>query len=101
MNFKETVYEKVKQIPKGYVSTYLQIAALAGSPRAYRAVGNALHHNPTAKIIPCHRVLNSKGKLSQAFKFGGIEAQKAFLEEEGIVVEKDFCVNLDQFGWKF
>lgn len=97
--FTERVYEIVKKIPKGRVSTYGQIAALLGKPKAYRAVGNALHNNPTVKIIPCHRVVNASGKLAKAFKFGGIEAKKAFLEEENVVVDENYSVDLEKFGW--
>lgn len=100
MKFKEIVYEKVKQIPKGCVSTYGQIAKLTGSPRAYRAVGSALHNNPLIKTIPCHRVVNSKGMLANSFGFGGIEVQKKFLLEEGVFVDENFCVDLTKFGWK-
>lgn len=98
--FSEKVYEMVKKIPVGKVSTYGQIAKLIGNPKAYRAVGNALHNNPTVKIIPCHRVVNSNGKLSEAFKFGGITVKKQFLEEENVIVNENFCVDLNKFGWK-
>lgn len=61
MGFKEKVFNVVKHIPKGSVLTYKEVAKLAGSPRAYRAVGNILNTNydPT---IPCHRVVRSDGK---------------------------------------
>ena len=54
MNFYNRVYEIVKQIPKGKVATYGQVALLAGNPRASRAVGYALHRNPQpGTVIPC------------------------------------------------
>ena len=52
MSFYNVVYDKVKQIPKGKVATYGQIAVLCGSPRASRAVGYALHFNPEPGDIP-------------------------------------------------
>lgn len=62
MKFGEKVYAVVKQIPKGKVLTYKEVAAKAGSPGAYRAVGNVLNKNFDPKI-PCHRVIRSNGTL--------------------------------------
>lgn len=98
-SFRERVYEAVRQIPKGRVSTYGQIAALAGNPRAARAVGNALHVNPDEHETPCYRVVNSEGKLSGAFAFGGINVQKERLEADGIEV-KDMKVNIKKYLWQ-
>lgn len=80
------IYEAVKRIPKGKVATYAQVAAMAGNPRMYRAVGNALHHNPDEQNIPCYRVVNSQGRLSGAFAFGGPEEQANRLRADGIEV---------------
>ena len=63
MSYYDTVYEIVKRIPRGKVATYGQIAAISGSPKASRAVGYALHFNPTPGVIPCHRVVNRNGGL--------------------------------------
>ncbi len=67
MSFYDKIYEAVMSIPYGKTATYGQIAALAGNPRAARAVGNALHKNPLPGVIPCHRVVNASGRLSPAF----------------------------------
>ena len=80
------IYAAVKKIPKGKVATYGQIAALAGEPKMARAVGNALHKNPDPDHIPCFRVVNSQGKLSGEFAFGGAGAQARLLEADGIKV---------------
>lgn len=61
LSFRERVLKIVKQIPKGFVLTYKQVANKAGSPRAYRAVGNILNKNYNPQI-PCHRVVRSDGK---------------------------------------
>ena len=61
-----------------------------------RAVGNALHKNPTPGIIPCHRVVNSQGKLSGSFAFGGETAQEKLLEAEGVEV-KNGTVDLKKY----
>lgn len=81
------IYNAVKQIPKGKVATYGQIAAMAGNPKMSRAVGNALHKNPDPENIPCFRVVNSKGELAGEFAFGGKDEQKKRLEAEGVKVE--------------
>jgi O-6-methylguanine DNA methyltransferase len=60
--FRDKVFEVVKKIPKGKTLTYKQVAIKAGSPRAYRAVGNILSKNYDPKI-PCHRVVRSDGKI--------------------------------------
>ncbi len=99
MSFYDTVYDCVRKIPKGKVATYGQIAFLCGSPRASRAVGYALHFNPKPIEIPCHRVVNRFGCLASKFAFGGIEAQKALLESEGIFVNEANEVDLEQFLW--
>lgn len=62
MSFKERVHKVVSKIPKGKTLTYKQVAELAGSPRAFRAVGNVLNKNYNHKI-PCHRVVKSNGDL--------------------------------------
>lgn len=80
------IYEAVKKIPKGCVATYSQIAMLAGNAKMSRAVGNALHKNPSPGVIPCHRVVDSKGKLAGAFAFGGESVQAEILKSEGVEV---------------
>lgn len=60
--FTKKVFEVVKKIPKGETLSYKEVAVLAGSPRAYRAVGNILNGNYDSQI-PCHRVICSNGKI--------------------------------------
>lgn len=98
MSFYNEVYNIVKKIPKGKVATYGQIALLAGSPRASRAVGYALHKNPDQGTIPCHRVVNKEGRLAPAFAFGGLDAQVMLLESEGVKV-KDGYVDIKKYLW--
>ena len=99
MTFDQSVYEYVKSVPRGKVTTYGMIARAIGHPRAARQVGNALHRNPAPGIVPCHRVVNREGRLAPAFEFGGIEVQARLLEEEGVSV-KDGYVDMEQYFWK-
>lgn len=96
----EKIYEFIKTIPKGKVTTYGQVAEYLGNKYLARAVGNALHRNPDSKSIPCHRVVNCKGELSKAYAFGGRDAQRSRLEREGIVFESDGTVDLKKYGIK-
>lgn len=84
-SFAERVYAAVRQIPKGNVATYGQIAAMIGAPRSARYVGFALHRNPYQGDVPCHRVVFRDGGLAPGFAFGGPDIQKDLLEKEGVV----------------
>ena len=94
------IYEATKRIPKGCVATYGQVATMAGNERMSRAVGNALHKNPTPGIVPCHRVVDARGRLAGGFAFGGMEAQAALLTAEGVEVV-DGKVDLGKYGMRF
>ena len=85
-SFKERVYEETARVPRGAVSTYGEIAVMAGHPGAARAVGNALHDNPYEGVIPCHRVVNASGRPAANFGFGGPEEQLRLLREEGVEI---------------
>lgn len=80
-DFKTKVLEVVRQIPKGRVLTYKQVAEMTGRPRAYRAVGNILNenHNPN---IPCHRVIRSNGQLG-GYNHGR-KKKAELLKKEGV-----------------
>jgi O-6-methylguanine DNA methyltransferase len=78
--FSQKVYGVVKKIPKGSVLTYKEVAKRAGSPRAFRAVGNILNKNYNPKI-PCHRVIRSDGKTGGYNR--GAKNKKDILKKEG------------------
>ena len=61
--FQQKVYDFVRTIPEGKTATYKEVAIAIGSPKAYRAVGNALNKNPYMGIVPCHRVIKSDGSI--------------------------------------
>lgn len=81
-SFTEKVYKVVSRIPRGKVLTYKQVAELAGSPSAYRAVGNILHKNISPEV-PCHRVIKSDGSLGGYN--GGTEMKERILKSEGAI----------------
>ena len=81
--FSERVLDIVRRIPRGKVLTYKQVAASAGAPRAYRAVGNIMKGN-FEKSVPCHRVIRSDDKLG-GYNRGGEKAKCSLLAKEGYV----------------
>lgn len=92
-NFSKKVYCLVKKIPKGKVVTYGQIATRLGKPGAAWAVGNALHVNPY-QSVPCHRVVNRRGRIAPNYGSKGWREQKRKLLREGMKFKDRFHVNL-------
>ena len=97
--FKEQIYLLAKQIPRGKVATYGQLAKLAGNPQAARAVGMCMRTNPNAPIVPCHRVVSSTGKLTGYSAGEGIPTKKKMLSEEGVFFIDD-NVDLARSQWQ-
>ena len=100
VTFFEKVFEVVKLIPKGRVTSYGAIAGYLGTKGSSRMVGWAMNssHRSTANI-PAHRVVNRNGLLTGKHHFGGPEIMKQLLESEGITVENDQIVNFDNYFW--
>ena len=98
--FFDKVYEVVKKVPCGKVTTYGDVARLCGNPRMARQVGWALHCNPQPGVIPCHRVVFSSGSVCTGFALGGKEVQKAMLEAEGVEVSEDYKIDLKKYRWE-
>jgi len=80
-SFRDRVNEVVKNIPRGQVMTYGEVAEAAGSPRGAREVGNIMSQNFDSSV-PCHRVIKSTGEPGD-YNRGGEEAKRALLEKEG------------------
>lgn len=95
----DLIYAQVMRVPKGKVATYGQIAVLAGNPRWSRVVGYALHVNPKPGVIPCHRIVDRRGRLSPAFAFGGVNMQAELLEREGVEVTNGH-VDINKYRWE-
>ncbi len=98
LNTHQKVYDIIAQIPKGKVTTYGQIAKMAGI-KSSRQVGSILHKNQNPQKYPCHRVVNYKGQTASNYAFGGKNAQNAKLKAEGVIINKG-AVDLDKYSWK-
>ncbi len=81
--FQRRVLAKTMEIPYGEVRPYAWVAEQIGHPRAQRAVGTALAHNPIPFVIPCHRVVRSDGRIGR-YGAGGPSAKRAVLASEGL-----------------
>jgi len=93
--FQERVYEILKKVPKGKVTTYREIGKLLGK-KSYRAVGNALNKNPYSPKVPCHRVIKSNGEVG-GFE-SGTKNKIKLLKKEGIKIENE-KIDLEKYGF--
>ena len=98
--FQRRVWQALEAIPWGEIRSYRDIAQAVDSPRGFRAVGMANHHNPIPIFIPCHRVVFRDGSLAPGFAFGGAGAQRALLEAEGVPFLPDGRVDLSRCRWE-
>ncbi|TSC53376.1 MAG: O-6-methylguanine DNA methyltransferase [Microgenomates group bacterium LiPW_16] len=97
MKVFKKIYEIVRQIPKGKVTTYGWVAVRLGNSGTVRVVGNALHQNPDPKNIPCHRIVDRTGRLAANYGFGGWREQKRKLLAEGVKFKGKTCVDLEKY----
>ncbi|MEO1049620.1 MAG: MGMT family protein [Bacteroidota bacterium] len=97
-SFFEDVYEVVKLIPKGRVTSYGAIAHYLGTKGSARMVGWAMNNANVAEGVPAHRVVNRIGMLSGKHHFGGDRMQQ-LLEDEGIEVSNDQIQHFDNVFW--
>ena len=96
----QLIYATVRNIPKGRVATYGQIAELAGLPRQARLVGYALHALPERSTIPWHRVVNAQGKISLRAEDGVDTTQKKRLQREGIRFSERGVIEMGRYRWQ-
>ncbi len=103
--FNQKIWKLTKKIPKGKVTTY-KILAEAARTKAYRAIGNALNKNPygilnckTKEMVPCHRVVDSKGHL-HGFAHG-LKKKAELLRKEGIAIKNNKVANFEKFLFRF
>ena len=97
-NFFNDVYEVVKLIPEGRVTSYVAIAEYLGSKGRARTVGWAMHGASTVDGVPAHRVVNSNGQMTGSVHFGGVRMEQ-LLKAEGIKVEKDKILDFKSVFW--
>lgn len=93
--FRDDVLNIVSQIPRGKVTTYGMIAALAGWPSHSRMVGRTLRYTPGAELLPCHRVVNQEGRTAP-----GWSRHRSLLEEEGVQFKANGHVDMSQYLWE-
>jgi methylated-DNA-protein-cysteine methyltransferase-like protein len=92
------IWEVVRQIPRGRVATYGEVAHEAGFPGQARLVGYALHSIPSSSDIPWHRVINAQGRISFPRNSSSFKRQKKLLEGEGITFD-DGRIDRARFSW--
>ena len=96
----QLIYATVRNIPKGRVATYGQIAELAGLPRQARLVGYALHALPERSTVPWHRVVNAQGKISLRSADGADTTQKKRLQREGVRFSDRGAIEMGRYRWQ-
>ncbi|EKM0364203.1 MGMT family protein [Cronobacter turicensis] len=97
--FPQRVYQIVAAIPQGCVTTYGEVARLAGSPRAARQVGGVLKRLPEGSKLPWHRVVNRRGEISLTGP--DLQRQRQALLAEGVQVSGKGEINLARYGWRY
>ncbi|RKL65428.1 DNA methyltransferase [Salipaludibacillus neizhouensis] len=96
--FTEKVIEIIRDIPEGRVMSYGQIARLAGNPRAARQVARILHSMSKRHLLPWHRVINAKGKISLQ-NDESFNEQLLSLENEGVEAGLNGVIDLAKYQW--
>lgn len=96
--FQARCYELLKRVPAGQITTYKALG-IALNSRAWRAVGSAMAQNPHPIVVPCHRVINSDGRLG-GYAYG-LEKKIELLRSEGIPIENQRVVNFEAFLFQF
>ncbi|WP_130733401.1 MGMT family protein [Flavobacterium sp. J27] len=99
-NFFERVYEIVRLIPEGKVTSYGAIAKALGAARSARMVGWAMNASHNKDDVPAHRVVNRKGLLSGKHHFDGTNLMQQLLENEGIPVKDNQIVDFEKYFWE-
>jgi methylated-DNA-[protein]-cysteine S-methyltransferase len=98
-DFQIKVWQKIKKIPKGKVSTYKLLAFALKNKKAYQAVGQAVKRNPYWPKVPCHRIVKSNGEIG-GFASGS-RVKKKLLEKEGIGFRKDKIIDFKKYLYRF
>jgi methylated-DNA-[protein]-cysteine S-methyltransferase len=97
--FRKKVFDLVKTIPRGQVTTYKILALKLGHQGLARAIGNVLHKNKHLLTMPCHRVVLSNGQIGGYSQ--GLAKKRKLLQNEGIKIEKDRILNFKGYIYRF
>jgi methylated-DNA-protein-cysteine methyltransferase-like protein len=98
-DFYLRVYEVVKQIPYGRITSYGAIAKVLGTPKSSRTVGYAMNASHNDPEVPAHRVVNRNGILTGKHHFPGTNLMQQLLENEGLIIEEDQIKNFKENYW--
>ena len=98
-SFFERVYQVVRQVPHGRVTSYGAIARYLGAGRSARMVGWAMNNAHSLEDVPAHRVVNRNGVLSGKHHFPGTRLMEQLLENEGVAVKQDQVVDFSRVFW--
>ncbi len=99
-DFFQKVYDVVRKIPYGRITSYGAIARYLGSTKSARVVGWAMNNSHNSKdFIPAHRVVNRNGLLTGKHFFGSDKAMQELLENEGLIIEEDLILNFKEKFW--
>ena len=98
-DFFERVYEVVRQVPYGRVTSYGAIARYLGTARSARVVGWAMNQSHGLEDVPAHRVVNRIGLLTGKHHFGGTRLMEQLLENEGVRVSENRVVDFEALFW--
>jgi methylated-DNA-protein-cysteine methyltransferase-like protein len=99
LNFFNKVYEVVKLIPYGKVTSYGAIAKYLGTAKSARMVGYAMNASHAVQDVPAHRVVNRKGLLTGKHHFDGTNLMQQLLENEGVVIIDNQIQNFEAIFW--
>ena len=99
-SFQRAVWQALRLIPEGRVTSYGEIAAYLGTA-AIRAVGTAVGQNPDAPEVPCHRVVRADGTIGQYSGGEGVATKIALLAAEGVVTRRGRIVGFEACFWRF
>jgi methylated-DNA-[protein]-cysteine S-methyltransferase len=99
LNLDQLVYKKLLKVPKGKITTYGELAKAVGLKNGQRAIGRIMNKNPFPVIIPCHRVVNSNGKIG-GYAYGQ-DVKNKMLTKEGIEIQNGKILDFEKRIYKF
>jgi len=99
LNLEQLVYKKLLRVPKGKITTYGELAKAVGLKNGQRAIGRIMNKNPFPVIVPCHRVVNSNGKIG-GYAYGQ-DVKNKMLTKEGIEIQNGKILDFEKRIYKF